>query len=208
MSEPVTNLVGFIATCIAIELTPGPNMTYLAIMGATQGRRAGLAVVAGVCIGLALVGLGAALGLAAVIANSPFLYQVLRWAGVTYLLWLAWDAWRDADAESDPQSESPVAYGRLFWRGMVTNVLNPKAAVFYVAILPTFVEPSQPLFGQLLLLSMIYVVIATSIHACIVVLAGLARSFTANRHRAMLIRRGLALVLAGVAVWFAYGTRH
>ena len=208
MSELVTNLAGFVATCIAIELTPGPNMTYLAIMGATQGRRAGFAVVAGVCSGLALVGLGAALGLAAVIASSPLLYQALRWAGVLYLLWLAWDAWRDADAENDPNNDAAIDYGRLYWRGFVTNVLNPKAAVFYVAILPGFVEPSRPVFGQLLLLSMIYVLIATGIHAGIVMLADLARSLTADRRRALLIRRGLALVLAGVAVWFAYGTRH
>ena len=208
MSETLVNLAGFIATCIAIELTPGPNMTYLAIMGATQGRRAGFAAVVGVCTGLALVGIATALGLAAVIAQSPLLYQALRWGGVIYLLSLAWDAWRDADADSEPGSETVVDFGRLFWRGFVTNVLNPKAAVFYVAILPTFVEPTRPLVGQLLLLSMIYVMIATGIHAGIVLLADLARSLSEDRQRTLLIRRGLALVLAGVAVWFAYGTRQ
>ena len=208
MSETLVNLAGFIATCIAIELTPGPNMTYLAIMGATQGRRAGFAAVVGVCTGLALVGIATALGLAAVIASSPVLYQALRWGGVLYLLWLAWDAWGDADAETDPGSEPVLDFGRLFWRGFVTNVLNPKAAVFYVAILPTFVEPTRPLVGQLLLLSMIYVMIATGIHAGIVLLADLARSLSEDRQRTLLIRRGLALVLAGVAVWFAYGTRQ
>ena len=177
-------------------------------MGATQGRRAGFAVVVGVCTGLALVGLATALGLAAVIARSPLLYQALRWGGVIYLLWLAWDAWRDADAESEPGSETVVDFGRLFWRGFVTNVLNPKAAVFYVAILPTFVEPTRPLVGQLLLLSMIYVLIATGIHTGIVLLADLARSLSEDRQRTLLIRRGLALVLAVTAVWFAYGTRQ
>ena len=84
----------FTLAAIAIELTPGPNMVWLALVALTEGRRAGLAAVAGVGTGLALVGTAVAFGLGALVANTPAAYQILRFAGIGYLLWLAWEAWR------------------------------------------------------------------------------------------------------------------
>ena len=80
----------FLMTALMIELTPGPNMTYLAVVSLGEGKRAGLFAVAGVALGLLISGLVAALGLAAVISESPFLFQLLRWGGVFYLIWLAY----------------------------------------------------------------------------------------------------------------------
>jgi threonine/homoserine/homoserine lactone efflux protein len=94
-------LAGFALTSVLIELTPGPNMAWLAVLAATEGRRQGYAAVAGVALGLGLVGAIAALGLAAVLQTSPLAYQTLRWAGVAYLLWMAYEAWRGADAPED-----------------------------------------------------------------------------------------------------------
>ncbi|MGL5010530.1 MAG: LysE family translocator, partial [Paracoccaceae bacterium] len=85
----LTAITAFTVAAVAIELTPGPNMVWLAIVAATDGRRAGYAAVAGVALGLAVIGVAAAYGLAALVAGSPVAYQVLRWAGVAYLLWLA-----------------------------------------------------------------------------------------------------------------------
>src|SRR5262245_32737332 len=89
-----TTLLAFAGTCLVVELTPGPNMAYLAVLSADKGRRAGFAAVAGIAVGLLIVGVGAALGLAALVASSRWLYEILRWCGAFYLLWLAWDAWR------------------------------------------------------------------------------------------------------------------
>ena len=123
-------ILAFAATCFAIEITPGPNMTYLAVLGVSHGRRAGLAAVTGVALGLLVIGIAAALGLAAVISNSPTLYEVLRWAGVIYLLWLAWEGWDEAGDASVEEVDPVAMYGPLFWRGLITNLLNPKAALF------------------------------------------------------------------------------
>jgi threonine/homoserine/homoserine lactone efflux protein len=202
---PLAALAGFALTSLLVELTPGPNMAYLAVIAATEGRRPGFAAVAGVALGLAAVGLAAALGLAAVIAASPGLYQALRWAGVAYLLWLAFDAWRDAGgAETGPRGQRLALY---FRRGLVTNLLNPKAAVFYVAILPGFIDPAQPVMPQTLALSVVFVAVATGIHAGIVALAGTARALLEDASRARIIRRGFAIALALIAVWFAWKTR-
>ena len=205
MGLTLASWAAFVLTCAAIELTPGPNMGYLAIVGATDGRRSGYAAVAGVALGLALVGLAAALGLAAAITASPLLFQALRWAGVAYLFWLAWDGWRDAE---DPVAHAPggASLALYFRRGLITNLLNPKAAVFYIAMLPGFVVPGAPVLPQTLILSATFVAIATTIHLVIVTLAGAARPLLEDPRRSRVVRRTLSVALALIAVWFAVDT--
>ena len=196
----------FALTCLVIELTPGPNMAYLAILSATRGRWSGFVAAIGVALGLLAVGIASALGLTAAISNSRFLYEALRWGGVAYLLWLAWDGWRDAAETSPAHIEEGKSDYAFFTRGLITNLLNPKSAVFYVAVLPTFVDSAQPILSQTVSLSVIYVTIATAIHTLIIVLAGSARPFLENPDRSRIVRRVLSLALAAIAVWFAFGT--
>jgi threonine/homoserine/homoserine lactone efflux protein len=198
----------FALTCLVIELTPGPNMAYLAVLSAGNGRRAGFAATLGISLGLLIVGVGAALGLAALISSSRLLYEALRWGGIAYLLWLAWDGWREA-TETSPASTDGDGDGfeaSVFTRGLLTNLLNPKAAVFYVAVLPTFVDASRPVLGQTVLLSVVYVFVATAIHTTIVSLAGTARPLLDDPDRSRIVRRGLSLALGAIAVWFAFST--
>ncbi|MBX9933770.1 MAG: LysE family translocator [Methylobacterium sp.] len=199
------NLVAFAVTCLLIEITPGPNMAYLAVLSAVSGRRAGLAATVGIALGLLAVGLASAFGLASLISTSPLAYEALRWGGVVYLLWLSWDGWRDAET-SAAKADAPAGDAGYFARGLVTNLLNPKAAVFYVAVLLSFVTAGIAVLQQTVLLSAIYVAIATAIHSGIVVLAGAARPFLEDPSRSRVLRRTLSLVLAGIAVWFAYAT--
>lgn len=198
-----TSWLAFVLTCAVIELTPGPNMAYLAVLSATEGRRAGLAAVAGVALGLLTVGLLAAFGLAALIAASPVLFQALRWAGVAYLLWLAWDAWRE---ETPEDSEFADDAARYFRRGLIVNLLNPKAGVFYVVMLPQFVDQTGDLVPQTVTLSVTFVVIATLIHTSIVILSDLARGVIGTQSRRQTLRRFMAVVLVIIAVWFAFET--
>lgn len=202
----IETLAAFALTSFLIELTPGPNMAYLAILSASHGRRAGYAATVGIALGLLTVGLAAALGLAAVISNARFLYEALRWGGVAYLLWLAWDGWRDANETSPARIKNGDVDSAYFVRGLITNLLNPKAAVFYVAVLPTFVNPAWPILSQTVVLSFVYVLIATGIHALIVSLAGIARPFLEDPDRSRVVRRTLSLALAFIAVWFGVST--
>src|SRR4029077_4274963 len=89
----INPLLAFALTALIIEITPGPNMTYLAALSLSSGMRTGFAAVAGIAIGLATYGIVPARGLAAIIDSSPLLYGLLRWGGVAYLLWLAWGKW-------------------------------------------------------------------------------------------------------------------
>lgn len=199
--------MSFAVTCVVIELTPGPNMGYLAVLGASKGRRAGFAAVGGVALGLLIVGLAAALGLGAVISASPLLYEALRWGGIMYLLYLAWDGWQDSNAPLDSLPAKPETDAKYFTRGLATNLLNPKAALFYVAILPGFVDATQAVVPQTVVLSLVFVAIATSIHASVVALAGTADRFMQNDQNRRMVGRILSLSLAGIAIWFAWSTR-
>ena len=202
---PWATVAGFAATSALIEITPGPNMVYLALVAATDGRKPGYAAVAGVTLGLTILAILAALGLAALIDTSPLLYAALRWGGVAYLLWLAWDSWRAA-VDDIEHAALGSSLSRYFSRGLITNLLNPKAALFYVAVLPSFLTTTTGAMAQTLWLSLIYVVIATFIHAAIVTLAGTAQTALADEKRSQLVRRLLAVALALVALWFAWKT--
>jgi threonine/homoserine/homoserine lactone efflux protein len=205
MLNPV---LAFALTAFVIEITPGPNMTYLAALSLSNGMRTGFAAVAGIALGLLTYGIIAAFGVAALIDNSPLLYGLLRWGGVAYLLWLAWESW-SSERETSPDetngnSDSPWP---AFRRGLITNLLNPKAAVFYVAVLPDFIRlDGGAVVTQTLLLSVVYVSIATAIHSAIVALAGTLQTTTGGKRHRRTIRRALALVLVGIAIWFALTT--
>jgi len=184
-------------------------MAYLAALTLDRGRAAGLLAVVGVAAGLSVHAVVAAFGLGALISKAPPIYEVLRWTGVAYILFLAWEGWQP-DRENSP-GYAGVASGSLFWRGFLSNVFNPKSIMFFVSVVPGFVrhdpgDPSLPV--QIGLFGMIYVAIATTIHASIVVLASQLRPWLITGSRQNTIRRILSLALALVAVWLAWATRR
>jgi threonine/homoserine/homoserine lactone efflux protein len=202
----LSSLSAFALASLVIELIPGPNQTYLAALTLNRGMRAGFSAVAGIALGLSIYGLAAALGVAALINESPLIYQTLRWTGALYFLWLAWESWHDkadgevAAARQDRASES-------FRRGLITNLLNPKAAIFYVSVLPGFIVPgAASVFVQTMLLSAVFVSVATFTHVVVVLLAGRLHRLLADPRWRVPVRRGLALALVAVAVWFLFAT--
>jgi threonine/homoserine/homoserine lactone efflux protein len=201
------SLFAFALAVVIIELTPGPNMSYLAILAASAGRRAGLAATAGVAAGLLGAGIASLLGLAAIVAASNLIYEILRWGGVLYLLWLAWEGWRDA-----PEGiEEPVHAGDhkgFFLRGLITNLLNPKAGLFYLSVFPAFIDDTRPLLAQTAILLAIYVGIATLIHSVVVISADAIRPTLEGRGNSRVVRRVLSTSLILVAGWLFYSTRR
>ena len=193
---------GFLLAAILAEITPGPNMSYLAIVALGDGRRAGLAAVAGVASGLMLLGIVAALGMAAAITAVPGLEGALRGLGVAYLLWLAWQGWRGAEdgIEHAARGSSPAQF---FLRGMITNLLNPKAFAFYLAVLPAFMPQAVTQPMQFVALAWVYVMIATAVHVVIVLGASRLTRHVLAAGSQVTVRRILALLLALIAAWLA-----
>ena len=201
------SLFAFVVTAVLIELTPGPNMGYLAVLAASAGPRAGLAATAGVAVGLLGIGIASSLGLAAIVATSNTIYELLRWGGAVYLLWLAWEGWRG----SPDGIEKPVdltSHTRFFLRGLITNLLNPKAAVFYLSVFPAFIDGDRPLLAQTITLLAVYVTVATVIHSSVVLGAAAARPILQSRGNVIVVRRVMSASLAVVAVWLLYTTHR
>ncbi len=201
-------LLPFLIAVALVELTPGPNMGWLALVSVARGRTAGFAAVAGVTVGLAAWMLAAAFGLTQALLIWPPLYQIIRWAGVLFLLWLAWEAWR---GDGDPAAADGVDHRsrlRLFLRGMTGNLLNPKAALFYVALLPTFMrlDHGSPL-TQALVLGGLHLAVAVAVHSLIVLGAAGVRGPLTRRLKGPRMRAAMALGIAAVAVWMAWETR-
>lgn len=194
----------FLVAAILIELTPGPNMTWLAVLGSTRGRLVALSAVAGIALGLSIAALVAGFGLTALFNDVPILFNGLRWAGTLYLLYLAWDAWRDADG-THVQADGSALQG--FMQGLITNILNPKAYLFYAAMLPQFIALGAPAAPQIATLSATYVVVATLIHAAIAVMAGSLAGWLQSSPLAKTIRKILAVLIAIAAAWFFYSTQ-
>jgi threonine/homoserine/homoserine lactone efflux protein len=194
----------FLAASLLIELTPGPNMTWLALLGTSRGRLAALAAVAGVALGLSVAGTAAALGVSALIGTTPWLFQGLRWAGSLYLLYLAWDSWRGSIASAGAQFGEPLL--RYFIQGLLSNILNPKAYLVFAAVLPQFIDPAQSLPAQLATLTALYVGVATLVHAAIALLAGSFARFFVDPVWSRRLGRVFAVLLAAVAIWFFFAS--
>lgn len=188
-------LPAFALTMALIELTPGPNLAWLALLAASRGRTAGLRAVAGVTLGLSAWLLVTLFGLAGTPLFSPAGLEVLRWIGAAYMVWLAWDAVRPSPPTSDLDRDRP------FLRGLVANLLNPKAAVFYVALLPGFMRPSAgPIFIQILILGSLHIAISVAVHGAVVMGAAEAAARLPPRWL-LAIRILLALGLLAATIW-------
>ena len=205
------DLFTFLLAVLVFELTPGPNMAYLATLALSRGRAAGLIATTGIAFGLAVHATVAGLGAGVLIQQYPLLYDVLRWIGVCYLLYLAWDGWRTEKEISPERADLATMAGPLLLRGFLSNVFNPKSVLFFVSVLPTFVgngpgAPSLP--TQMAVFGALYVGIATAVHGTIVVLAAQLRPWLVEGPRQQTMRRALSVVLALVAIWLAWTTRR
>lgn len=205
-----TTLLAFALVSLGIVLTPGPNMIYLISRSLTQGAAAGIVSLGGVALGFLFYMLCAAFGITALLFAVPYAYDALRLAGAAYLLWLAWQALKPG-GRSPFQVKSLKVDGprKLFAMGFVTNLLNPKIAMLYLALLPQFIDPAVgSVLTQSLVLGTIQTVISVGINAVIALTAGSIAIFLGSRPTWLLVQRWLmGTVLAGLAVRMAFEAR-
>lgn len=169
---PLDTLLAFAGAGVLLNLTPGSDVMFATASGMAGGPRAGMAAGAGVGLGgFWHVGL-AALGVAALLAAHPAAMTGLRWFGAGYLLYLAWTSWKAGPAQ--PQDGS-TSLSRAFWRGFLTNALNPKVALFVLAFLPQFTDPARgPVWQQILVLGAVFTLTGMCITAGYGAMAGFA----------------------------------
>ncbi|WP_315724193.1 MULTISPECIES: LysE family translocator [unclassified Bradyrhizobium] len=206
-----SSLLAFALVSFGMVLTPGPNMIYLISRSITQGHTAGLVSLGGVAVGFVAYMLAAAFGITALLFAVPFAYDALRLAGAAYLLYLAWQAVKPGGRSPFQVKKLAVdSPRRLFLMGLVTNLLNPKIAMLYLALLPQFIDPAAgSVLTQSVVLGAIQIVISVSVNAVIAMAAGSIALFLATRPTWALVQRYLmGTVLAGLAVRMALEARR
>lgn len=192
---------GGMALCaLAMVLAPGPNMIYLVSRSIGQGRRAGLVSLAGTCVGFVIYMLMANLGLAVVFVAVPPLYITLKAAGAVYLAYLAWQAIRRGGQGLFEVRDLPRdSDARLFRMGLLTNLLNPKAAILYLTLIPQFIDPSRGhQLVQGVALGMVQISISVTVNALIVLAAGTVAVLLSKRPAWLAWQRRLTGSLLGV----------
>jgi len=204
------SLIGFALLSLGIVLTPGPNMIYVISRSLTQGPAAGIVSLGGVALGFVFYMLCAAFGITALLFAVPYAYDALRFAGAAYLLWLAWQALKPGGRSPFQVKKLKVDSPRkLFAMGLLTNLLNPKIAMLYLALLPQFIDPSEGgVLMQSITLGAIQIVISVGVNAMIALAAGSIALFLGARPVWLLVQRWLmGPALAGLAVRMAMEKR-
>lgn len=197
-----TTFLLFAAASLAFLAIPGPSVFYIVTRSLAQGRRAGLASMLGVQGGGLVHVVAAAFGVSALIASSAAAFTVVKYAGAAYLVFLGVKKLLSrGEQELEPTPRGPASSSRLFWQGVVVNVLNPKTALFFLAFLPQFVDPSAPVAPQMLVLGTMLVgigVLSDGTYA--LVAAGLGRRLRETVAARRMLDRVSGAVFIGLGV--------
>lgn len=201
MIEPVTFLA-FIPAALALNLTPGADMMFCFGQGLRSGPRSALAASAGISSGSMIHVLLAGLGLGAIVATIPWVFDVIRWIGVGYLLYLAWGAIRNGAVSADSPGK-PTHFA--FRDGLLVNLTNPKVILFVLAFIPQFVNPAQgSILGQFLTLGLIIAASGFVVNGLIGIFAGGAgRVLVANPRASRIMGWFTGGIFAALAVRLA-----
>jgi homoserine/homoserine lactone efflux protein len=194
---------GFLLITLLLILAPGPIVTLVISTGATRGTRAALITVAGTSTGNGVLLAAIALGLTWVVAHAAYLFEVLRWLGAAYLIWLGVRAWL---AGGRPQPAAPRDQVH-FWRGFLVALSNPKTVAFFTAFLPQFVDPAKPVAFQLTVMCTVSLLLAALSDSCWAIASGFGRAWFLRPARARFFTRASALTLIGGGIWLSFARR-
>jgi RhtB (resistance to homoserine/threonine) family protein len=193
----------FIATALVLNATPGVDMLFTLSRTLQHGWRTGMAAALGITAGCVVHTVAAALGLAALLATSALAFSAIKWLGAAYLLWLAWGMLRATVHVAEPilAASSPAPSTRVFAQGFLTNVLNPKVALFFLALLPQFIASDAPdKTVAFLFLGAVFIVGGALFLFALVALAHRMRVFGASRVTRRLLNAIGGALFAALAV--------
>lgn len=202
---PIATLAGFAAAAVLLALAPGPDNLFVLTQSALKGRAAGLMVTLGLCTGLVAHTVLVALGVAAVFQTSEAAFTALKLVGAAYLAWLAWKALRAPAEDIAPGAAPPLDLRRMYLRGIVMNLTNPKVAIFFLAFLPQFADPARgSLAAQMLALGGVFIACAWAVFSLIALAADRLSLWLRRSARGqVLLNRAAGLVFLGLAARLA-----
>jgi threonine/homoserine/homoserine lactone efflux protein len=170
---PIETLLPFFAASVLLAIAPGPDNIFVLTQSALRGRSAGLVVMLGLCTGLIVHSLAVALGVAVIFQTSALAFSALKFLGAGYLMYLAWQAFRASATKFQAEQSPETSLCKLYRRGIIMNITNPKVSIFFLAFLPQFADPSRgPISLQLLLLGGVFIIATILVFGGIALLAG------------------------------------
>ena len=206
MSLPDTNtLLLFMTAALALNVTPGPDMLYVVARSVGDGRAAGVISSLGIAAGSIVHTLAVALGLAGLLRAVPIAFEIVKWGGAGYLIWLGVRALRGRAGPADQVAVTPASMRAVFAPGMLTNLLNPKVALFFLAFLPQFVDPERgPVALQIISLGLLFNTSGTLVNVLVAVLASGAGAWSRRRFgESVMLRRVTGVLFIGLGVRLA-----
>ena len=204
-----TTLTLFCTASVLLALAPGPDNIFVLTQSAIKGRLVGLVVTLGLCTGLLVHTTAVALGVAALFQASALAFNLLKYAGAAYLLYLAWGAFRAGASALLDKADQETSWLRFYLRGIVMNVTNPKVSIFFLAFLPQFTNPAKgslPL--QLIMLGGVFILATLLVFGGIAVLAGwLGQRLRQSERAQLLLNKTAGVIFAGLALKLATASR-
>lgn len=206
----IETVILFMAAALALNVTPGPSILYVMSRSVGQGRTAGLVSALGLGTGSLIHAGAAALGLSVILAYSPLAYTVVKYLGAGYLVYLGVRILLVRDRQLSTAVLAHVSLTRVFWQGVVTELLNPKIVLFFMSFLPQFVDPARgSVAGQTLFLGLLFHVTGVPINMLVAVVGGAIASWLSQNPVFARVRNGLAgAVLIGLGVRLALSERR
>ena len=207
MEIDIATLGVFILASVALYISPGPDMIYVASRSIGQGRRAGIVSCFGVQTGLIIHMLAASFGLAALLAEFPSAFEIIRWLGIGYLVYMGVRTMTDRNSafELDAQKSAAWSDQKLYLQGLFVNLLNPKIAIFFLAFLPQFTDPAMgDLSTQMLFYGVVFNLGGFPWILLMAVLFGAAGNWLSERPKMITLQRWITgSSLIGLAVFMA-----
>lgn len=200
-----TSLILFLTASVALIAAPGPDNLYIVARGVGQGRRAALVSTCGMAVGVVVHTTFAAVGLSALLAQSASAYSVIKYAGAAYLVYLGLKTLFGKEALAVPEDAPPMRLRSVFTQAVISDVLNPKVALFFVAFLPQFTNPSAGnVAAQLFVLGMVFALIGLVIDGVIAYFSGSVGDWLKNKQGvANALRWLMGSVLVGLGLRLA-----
>lgn len=196
------NLWGFISAAVLLTLMPGPDILFVITQSITRGRKAGITFAAGLCSGLIVHTMAVSLGVSVLLMNSPVAFTILKFAGAAYLLYLGVKAFLARRENHFEIQTSGTGGGKLYRKGILMNILNPKVILFFLAFFPQFIDRgTENPIPQMLLLGLIFMVQAFLIFSLIAILADrLARRLMQNPGIALFVNVAESLIYCVIGI--------
>ena len=183
----------FFMASISLALVPGPDNIFVLLQSVLHGRKAGLFVTLGLCTGLLVHTTAVCLGVAVIFQTSVLAFNILKLIGAMYLLYLAWLSFKADSSHLSTKKTVDLSLRKLYYRGIFMNITNPKVAIFFLAFLPQFTDPSKgSIVLQMLLLGALFILATIVVFGSIAYFSGYIKEWLSQSEKAQLILNRIA----------------